>query len=265
MPAVVDSYQLSAKYYDAAYATMKDLVDAAFYLDLARQSGGPVLEIGCGTGRILLPIARQGIAIHGVDNSAPMMAILKQKLLQEAPAVRSKVSLHAGDMRELRLDRKFALVTIPFRPMQHMHTLRDQLRALTSAACHLAEDGKLVFDVFYPKYDLLPMAMGQEILEAEWSPASDPETVVRRYFRKTEFDKIHQSFTFTFYFRTFHRGQPTREETETLKLSYFTYPHLQALFLLAGLEPVAEYGSFDRAPLDNRSQEMIFILRKARP
>jgi ubiquinone/menaquinone biosynthesis C-methylase UbiE len=134
LSAVVDSYHVSAKYYDGAYAAMRDLVDAPFYLELAKEIGGPVLEIGCGTGRVLLPIARHGIEIHGVDNSAPMLGILRESLAQEKPDVRNKVTLHAGDMRDLFLSRRFPLVTIPFRPMQHMHSVADQLRALTSAA-----------------------------------------------------------------------------------------------------------------------------------
>src|SRR6516165_10651213 len=103
MQPSVDSYRIAAKYYDGAYAAMKDLVDTGFYCELARQCGGPVLEIGCGTGRILLAIARGGIEIHGVDNSAPMLATLKENLTREKPEVRDRVSLHAADMRDFRL------------------------------------------------------------------------------------------------------------------------------------------------------------------
>lgn len=263
MPSTIDSYHVAAKYYDGAYGAMRDLTDAPFYLDLAKESGGPVLEIGCGTGRVLLPIAREGIEIHGVDNSGPMLGILKESISREQPGVRRNVTLHAGDMREFRLHRKFPLVIIPFRPMQHMHTVNDQLRALTSAAAHLAEGGTLAFDVFYPKFEVLRLGIGEEKLEAEWSPPANPETVIRRYYRKDAVDKINQSFTVTFIFRTYRNGQLTAEENDTLKMSYYTYPHLRALFLLAGLEPVAEYGSFARAPLDNSADEMILLLRKA--
>lgn len=263
MPAAVDSYQVSAKYYDGAYTAMRDLVDAPFYLELAKEYGGPVLEIGCGTGRVLLPIAREGIEIHGVDNSGPMLGILRETLAQEAPAVRAKVMLHAGDMRDFRLDRRFPLVTIPFRPLQHMHTVNDQVRALTSAAAHLVEGGTLAFDVFYPKYEVLTLGIGEERLEAEWPLPSEPGTVVRRYVIKDAVDKIRQTFTFTFVYRTYRNNQVIAEEREGLQLSYYTYPHLRALFLLAGLEPVAEYGSFARTPLDNTAIEMIFLLRKA--
>ncbi len=132
-----DSYYVSAKYYDAAYAKFAEqqkLVDAGFYLDLARRSGGPVLEIACGTGRILLSVARAGIAIEGVDNSAAMLGVLRGHLATEPAEVRGRVTLHAGDMRDFRLGRKFPVVTIPFRPMQHMYTHEDQAAALRTAA-----------------------------------------------------------------------------------------------------------------------------------
>lgn len=263
MPSTIDSYLIAAKYYDDAYAAMR-LVDAPFYVDLAKETGGPVLEIACGTGRVLIPTARARIEIHGLDNSAPMMAVLKQKIAREEPAVQKRITLHVGDMRDFRLDRKFALVTIPFRPMQHMFTVEDQVAALKSAAAHVAEGGLLAFDVFYPKFERLPLGIGEEALEAEWSPASAPDTVIRRYYRKDAADKIRQSFRFTFFFRTYRGETLVSEESEELRMSFYTYPHLRALFLLAGLEIVAEYGSFAKAPLDNGAEEMIFLLRPKR-
>jgi SAM-dependent methyltransferase len=263
MRTAIDSYSVTAKHYDGAYAAKQDLVDLPFYLELARQAGGPVLEVACGTGRVLLPIARMGIEIHGVDNSRPMLEILKNSLDREPNQVRQRVTLHEGDMRDFRLGEKFPLVLIPFRPMQHMHTVEDQVSALSSAALHLTEGGVLAFDVFYPKFELINTKMGEEGLEFEWSPGADSAEVVRRYFRKDSVDKINQVFYFTFIYRTMRAGELVREETEAFKLSYFTYPHLRALFLLAGLEPVAEYGSFAKDPLDNNAQQMIFLLRKA--
>ncbi len=180
---------------------------------------------------------------------------------RDDPPVRDRVSLHAADMRELRLHRKFRVVTIPFRPMQHMYTVADQVRALSSAAAHVDEGGLLAFDVFYPKFDRLAQGIGTEMLEVEWSPPSSPETVIRRWYRKDAIDKINQVLTLTFIFRTYRNEQLVAEETETLKMSYYTYPHLRALFRLAGLEPVGEYGSFAKTPLDNDAEEMIFLLR----
>lgn len=262
MPA--DTYQTIAKHYDAAYAEKQDLVDLPFYLDLAAQSSGPILEIACGTGRVTVPIARKGIEICGVDNSLPMLKVLHENLAREPEPVRRRVTVHEGDMRTVRLSRKFPLVIIPFRPMQHMFTVEDQVAALKTAAAHLTNDGIFTFDVFYPKLDLIWARIGEEVQEMEWTIDSDPTKVVRRFFRKDSVDKINQIFNFTFIFRTYQSGDLVLEETEAFKLCYYTYPHLRALFLLAGLESVAEYGSFAKTPLDNTAEQMIFILRKSR-
>ena len=191
MKNLARSYSTSAKYYDGAYAVKPDLTDLPFYLDLAKKADGPVLEIGCGTGRVLLPIARQGIQIHGVDNSLPMLNILKKHLTQESPALRQIVRLHRGDMRHLRLNRKYPLVIMPFRPLQHMRTVDDQVRALASAAFHLQSHGIFAFDVFFPKFEKLSGGIGEEILELEWRDPTDPGTVLRRYVRKESIDKIN--------------------------------------------------------------------------
>jgi ubiquinone/menaquinone biosynthesis C-methylase UbiE len=115
LPAI-DSYSVTAKHYDSAYAAKQDLVDLPFYLDLAEKTGGPILEVACGTGRVLLPIARKGIEIHGVDNSRPMLNILEKHLAREPQEVRQKVKIHEGDMRDFRLGSGYPLVIIPFRP-----------------------------------------------------------------------------------------------------------------------------------------------------
>jgi SAM-dependent methyltransferase len=258
----VRTYSTSAKYYDGAYAVKTDLVDLPFYVDLAKKVGGPVLEIGCGTGRVLIPIARQGIEIHGVDNSLPMLGVLKAHLKQESRDVRRNVQLHRGDMRQFRLKREYPLVIMPFRPLQHMRTVEDQVRALTSAAFHLNRNGIFAFDVFFPKFELIPGGIGEEMLELEWRDSAEPSRVIRRYFRKDSVDKINQIFTATFFFRTYQGGKLVKEETEPLVMSYYTYQHLRAQFLLAGLEPYEEYGSFDQTPLDNSAEQMVFLLKR---
>lgn len=257
-----DTYALSARYYDAAYAAV-ELVDASFYLALAREIGGPVLEIGCGTGRVLLPIARAGVEIYGLDQSPAMLEILREKLRIEPEQVRRLVTLHAGDMRTARFSQKFRLVIIPFRPLQHMHTMGDQIAALRTAAFHLNDEGRFAFDVFYPRFDSLLSGIGEEHFEMEWPVKGKPGTTIRRFYRKDSIDKIQQNFAGTFIYRTFEREHVIREETAPLHMSWYTYPQLRALFVLAELELVKEYGSFARGPLDNTSAEMIFILKKA--
>lgn len=264
MTAAADYRQVSAKYYDEAYSSKEDLADLEFYIERAKANGGPVLELACGTGRILLPIAREGIAIHGVDLSLPMIDVLQQRLRREPKDVRELVSVVHGDIKNFRSKQQYPLVIIPFRPLQHMYTVQDQVAALETAAFHLEDEGNLVFDVFYPKFDNLTAKIGEEFLELEWIPQSDPGKVIRRYLRKESVDKINQNFTATFIFRTYEGTKLVGEETEPLKMSYYTYPHLRALFLLTGLEIVEEYGSFDKTPLDNEARQMIFVLKRKR-
>jgi hypothetical protein len=114
-----------------------------------------------------------------------------------------------------------------------------------------------------PSFELLKGRLREEVLELEWPDPSDPRRSFRRYFNMVAIDKIRQTFSFTYLLRTYEDGKLVREETESLTLAYYTYPQLRALFLLAGLEIVEEYGSFAKAPRDNSATEMIFLLRKA--
>lgn len=256
--------KISARYYDEAYSSKEDLQDLPFYLDLAKRTGGPVLELACGTGRILLPIARQGISVHGVDHSTAMLDVLRENLRREPKDARELVSLFPGDIRSFRSNREYPLVIIPFRPLQHMFTVEDQVAALNTAAFHLEPGGILAFDVFYPKFERINSGIGEETLEMEWQQKSDPTRIVRRYYRKESVDKINQTFALRFIFRTYEGGKLVKEETEPLTMSYYTYPHLRALFLLARLEVVEEYGSFARTLLDNSAEQMIFVLKRSR-
>ena len=141
--AELDSYASIADLYDdvVPYANRPDV---AFFVEAAVASGGPVLELGCGTGRVLLPIARAGVEAVGLDQSASMLAVCRGRLDLEEAAVRSRVQLVEADMREFDLPRRFALITIPFRPFQHLTSVDDQVSCLRSIHRHLADDGRLV-------------------------------------------------------------------------------------------------------------------------
>lgn len=258
-----DLYTINAKYYDGAYQNNLNLNDAPFYLDIARRYGGPVLEIACGTGRILLEIAREGIEISGIDSSRDQLAVLNSKLLNEPEQTRNLVKTFKDDMRTFSLDRKFRLVIIPFRPMQHMYTIEDQISALNAAKAHLLPDGILAFDVFYPNYTMLLQPPGEEMFDVQWWPDHEkPGYVIRRFFRRTRVDFLQQYFEGEFIYRTFDGDRLINEERAPLKLGYYTYPHLLLLFRHCGLQVVEQYGDFNREPIDI-CKEMIFLLRSA--
>ena len=257
-----DSYSLAAKHYDAAYSVKEDLVDRDFYLDLAREYGGPVLELGCGTGRITLPLARQGIDVTGVDASRSMLEVQRAKLADEPAAVKRRVRVEEGDFRTLCLGDQYPLVVIPFRPMQHMYSVDDQLAAMRNAGRHLADGGILAFDVFNPRFDKLLSGDGEEHLELEWPTEGGTGRTIRRYFVKDGFDPVNLVFSGRFIFRLCNDDRVLSEETEPFKMSVYTYPHLKALFYASGLESVGEFGSFDLKPIGPDMPEMIFLLKR---
>jgi SAM-dependent methyltransferase len=185
-----NEYAGVAEFYDLV-PFYRQRPDVAFYVEAAKASGGPVLEIGCGTGRVLIPTARAGMEVVGLDASPHMLDVCRCRLQQEPPDVHARVRLVQGDMRRITVEQTFPLATIPFRPFQHLLTVNDQLACLTSIRDHLTDDGGLVFDIFNPSLDMLVnKPVGEEF-------ESDPEFIMddgRRVFRRGKI-VAHDRFT----------------------------------------------------------------------
>ena len=140
----MSSYDAIAELYDPWSASVVE--DVAFYLEEARRSGGPVVELGVGTGRIAVPIAADGIRVIGVDSSRGMLEVCARR----AALAGVDVDLRVGDLREPPVAERVPLVICPFRSLLHMHTDEDRRRVLESARELLVPGGRFVFDVFAP-------------------------------------------------------------------------------------------------------------------
>jgi SAM-dependent methyltransferase len=149
-----------AEFYDSV-VPYRERQDVGFFVEMAQHAGGPVLELGCGTGRVLVPTAKAGIEIVGIDASPVMLSVCRKKLSTESELVQSKATLIQADMREFDLGREFRLVTIPFRPFQHLLTVEDQLSCLRRIYRHLVAGGTLILDLFNPS---LPHLTSEEYL-----------------------------------------------------------------------------------------------------
>jgi SAM-dependent methyltransferase len=174
-------YDEFAEFYDHV-VPYQNRQDVAFYVGLARQAPTPVLELACGTGRVLLPSARAGARMVGLDISGGMLDVCRAALAHEPPAVQERVTLHQGDMRHFDLGCTFALITIPFRGFQHLLTVAEQQEALARVRRHLAPGGRLVFDLFNPSLPFL--ADERWLREPLTEPAvqlPDGRTLVRSY------------------------------------------------------------------------------------
>jgi ubiquinone/menaquinone biosynthesis C-methylase UbiE len=146
-----------ARHYDEDYEILRrNAEDIRFYRELARASGGPVLEVACGTGRVLLPIAREGMTVTGVDPSGTMLRALREKLDRETAAVRERVRILEGSFASIPVPPEeagdgrgpYALVYSAFRAFQHLYTREQKMAALREMKRVLAPAGTLAFDVF---------------------------------------------------------------------------------------------------------------------
>ncbi len=236
--------------------------DVAFYVDAARHSGGPVLELGCGTGRVLIPTARAGIEIVGLDASEGMLETCRRRLRAESPDVQRRASLQRGDMRDFELDRTFRLVTIPFRPFQHLVTVPQQLACLATVRRHLGPDGRFVFDVFNPSIPRLAKpADGAETDEEPPFTLPDGRTVIRRH-RFLERDLIKQVNTCELVYHVTHPDGRQERLVHRLQMRCIFRFEAEHLLARAGFTVDHVYADFDRSPYGSQYPgELIFIAR----
>jgi hypothetical protein len=136
-------------YYAATYGNRRH--DVAYYAQKARLSRGPVLEYGIGNGRVALHVARAGVEIEGIDLSQPMLDDFARRLEHEPAKTRARVRLHAGDMRAVRLGRRFPLVIAPFNAILHLYDRRDFEAFFEGVRSHLSEGGTFLFDFSVPQ------------------------------------------------------------------------------------------------------------------
>jgi SAM-dependent methyltransferase len=236
--------------------------DVEFFVGEAVACGGPVLEMGCGTGRVLLPIARAGIEITGLDLSEAMLGRLRSKLAAEPEEVQRRVRLVHGDMCGFDLGRRFALITIPFRPFQHLITVEEQMACLGCARRHLAEGGRLVFDVFNP--DLGKLADPARLAEAEdfaGAKLSDGRTARRTHrFAATHRAEQYNDIEMVYYL-TDAEGRTERVVHGFPFRTVFRY-EMEHLLARCGFRVAQFFGNFDRSPFTDASPQMIFVAEK---
>ncbi|SDR11346.1 class I SAM-dependent methyltransferase [Natronobacterium texcoconense] len=139
-----------AGFYDANYED-QEIGDVEFYVNLAQEVDGPVLEVGCGTGRIYLDLLRAGVDAYGIDISEEMLAILEQK----ADEADLTPSVRQSDMTDFVPTRKYELIIVPFRTFLHNVTIADQKAALRQLREALVPDGRLVLNFFVPSFDVI--------------------------------------------------------------------------------------------------------------
>jgi SAM-dependent methyltransferase len=247
-------------YYTKTYRARVD--DVRYYADLAAERGGPVLEYGCGNGRIAIPIARAGVDVVGVDLSAEMLADLRVRLRDEPPEVRTRVRVRRGDMRRARVGQRFPLIFCPFNAFLHLYTRVDVEAFLARARAHLAPGGEFVFDVSMPE----PAELARDPRRAFHAPrfrypaASGPGTRVR-YTERFDYDKVRQILFVAMEFAPQDGGEPWMTP---LAHRQFYPQELEALLHYNGFEITERFGDFFRSPLVASSATILLHSRASK-
>lgn len=263
-------YDSLAPVYDDKYGGYD--ADVAFYRDLALAAGGSVLELGCGTGRVLLPISEAGVTVTGIDRSAAMLGVARQKLEQCPPEVQGRTALVEADMRDFDLGgERFALVYIPFRSFLHLLTVDDQLAALATIGRHLAAGGRLVIDLFTNRLDVMAArpapAPGQRQSQGV-SPLLNGSTELPSgervlHWALPRFDPAKQLVRMLYFHdRTDSSGRLVERVYGESVLRWIYRYEAEHLFARAGYDVEALYGDFNRRPYEREDDEQLWVLRR---
>lgn len=240
--------------------------DVDFFIRQARKTGGPVLEIAVGTGRVALPLAKAGFKVTGVDYSPAMLAVFRRKLSLSPLA--DRITLVKGDMRSFTAPGRYPLALIPFRAFHHVWTVADQVRVLERVRAHLRRKGRLIIDLFDPRLDLCDPkytkagGTGPNHLHLVHR---DPKTGRRwtiRFLSRTN-DPVRQILREVWLYEIRDRtGRVIRSERDTVTLRWTYRWEMRHLFERTGFRIVAEYSDFQGSkPAYGREQ--VWVVEKA--
>jgi SAM-dependent methyltransferase len=234
-----------------------------FYLEQARRSGGPILDLGGGTGRVAWPLAEAGFEVTSLDLSAPMLARSETKRELASPAARTRVELVHGDVRRFTLPTPFGLAIAPGRTFQLLLTSDDQRLALATIHRHLRPGGVAVLQLFDPlleacaAFDGVPASADRGTVVL---PGSG-HRVTRRVLRRTT-EPLRQLMTEVWEFTELDdAGEPVRRDEETLRMRWTYRFEMRYLLELSGFEVEAEYSDFAGSP-PAHGAEQIWLARR---
>jgi SAM-dependent methyltransferase len=226
----VSSYDAWAPVYDAWASEMTE--DVAHYVDLAREADGPIVELMVGSGRVAIEVARAtGKPLLGIDSSPAMLEIGRKR------AAGLPIELRLGDVRDLELDEPAALIYVPFRSLLHLRGWHEKRQVFERVAASLRPGGRFAFNAFAFSHTVAAQLDGQR---------QEREGIV----------------TVNRYAPADNRIDIERDDGAALHLWWATRSEWHGLIDVAGLELEAEYGWFDRRPLEDDSPELVFVTRK---
>jgi SAM-dependent methyltransferase len=249
-------HYLDAALYDHEYHRRRD--DVRYYRRLAAAlpPAAEVLELGCGTGRLLIPLLRDGRHVTGVDLAVPMLQRLEERLGRLPAPVRARATLVHADFRRLALGRRFALVVCPFNAFMHLYTRGDVEQLLAVVRRHLRPGGLFAFDVMNPDLAWLSRDSTRRWARTRFRHPTTGAKMV--YSTNLVYDAALQIAFMRIYYQP---EAGTRERVVRLTHRYFFPLELEALLHHGGFTVEAQDGDFEGAPLETESESQVLRCR----
>lgn len=236
--------------YDQQYLRYRD--DIPHYLRLAADYGSPILELGAGTGRLTIALAKAGYEVLGVESSPEMLDHGRENIAAEGVAEQAR--LLPGDMRSLRLAERFPLVIAGFNTLMHLYTLDDQDAALSVVVRHLAPGAAFAFDLFLPNFG----EQGVLRREAEWAEVGGEQSEL---LLVQEHDRLSQTISSRYLLDSVGEDGLVRRQTATLRQRYYTRFEIQRALRQAGFSTIMLLGGFDGRPFGDDSRHLVGVAR----
>lgn len=250
-------------YEDAAlydYEYRRRRADISFYRELARRlpAGAPILDLGCGTGRLTIPLARDGHPVVALDQAPAMLDRLRQRAAAAPAAVAGRIEPVAGDLRTFDVGRRFGLIIAAFNVVEHLYTRVELAAFLARVAAHLEPTGTLAFDVQMPDLGWLIRDPERRWARTRFTHPTTGRQIV--YSTNHDYDPVTQIALIRIYYEPLEGG-PTR----VVKLSQrkFFPAELEALLAASGFRLVERYGDFGGAPLDGAAMSQVLVCQLA--
>ncbi|MEO8970052.1 MAG: class I SAM-dependent methyltransferase [Ktedonobacteraceae bacterium] len=248
----MSDYDLIAPFYDIEHARFDDDLD--MYQNYAELSHGPLLELACGSGRLLVPLARDGYTLTGVDTSEGMLALAREHLQQEE--LQSKVTLVQQDITSLQLPQKYRMAFIALGSFGHITTRKAQQQALQAIRAQLAIHGTLIIDISNADARYMEHMNNQMLHQGSWQ--QEDGTWLSHFVSPASSTGRHLLELTHFYDRHSQGGTVTRTVTTTY-LYLFERSEMELLLETAGFTVKDVYGTYDLGPCTLDSERMIFI------
>lgn len=248
---------LIAEYYDLLHQRLQE--DIWMWQALTQSVSGPILEVGCGTGRLLLPLAETGHKLTGIDLSEVALTTAQAKL--EAARLSEHVSLFQADMRDFDLPHKnFALAIVPLNTFMHCHSITEQLASLQAIHKHLQWGGQLIVDLFYPDPAMLAETGGRLYFEADIVDEASGHTI--QWYWRHDIDLAGQMRHLIYILDEITSEGLVRRTQIPFSLRFVYRYEMELLLTASGFSLETIYGNYELEPFDNDSPRMIFVAQK---